>query len=222
MMQPVIAPLFQTRPFEDSLLIWSGSKSTYDGLFKEFWTSKLGGHEAYEKALQDGVAEHIPGTTPISSVTATYNAGNVAAAGVSIASMKKGGKNELVIYQQVSMGTGAQSNNPWLLELPDPITRATWDNYAMVSPNFIKEQYGIDLSDHNQSDKFESHPERQVVRIKANGSEITIPVMAVPGMPDGVFAVAVGYGRQSADPKNTGNYIGRAVVVRAKMFFLLP
>ena len=97
----------------------------------------------------------------------------MAAAASAISSMKKGGTHELVLYQQVGMGTGAQANNPWLLELPDPITRATWDNYAMVSPNFIKEQYGIDLSDHNQSDKFESHPERQVVQIKANGMEIT-------------------------------------------------
>jgi MoCo/4Fe-4S cofactor protein with predicted Tat translocation signal len=212
MMQPVIAPLFMTRPFETSLLTWAGSKIPYDDQFKEYWTGKLGGHEAYEKALQDGVTEHVPGNTPIGSATAPYNAGNLAAAAAAISSMKKGGKNELVIYQQVSMGTGTQSNNPWLLELPDPITRATWDNYAMVSPNFIKEQYGIDLNDHNQSDKFESHPERQVVRIKSDKSEITIPVMAVPGMPDGVFAIAVGYGRQSADPKNTASYIGRAAV----------
>ncbi len=89
----------------------------------------------------------------------------------------------------------------------------------MVSPNFIKEQYGIDLSDQNQSDKFESHPERQVVKIKANGVEITIPVIAVPGMPDGVFAIALGYGRQSADPKNTGDYIGRAAVGAGKNVF---
>jgi MoCo/4Fe-4S cofactor protein with predicted Tat translocation signal len=219
MMQPVIAPLFQTRPFEDSLLTWSGIKNTYDNLYKEFWTTKLGGHDAYEKALQDGVAEHIPGTTPIASATATYNAGSLAAAASAVSSMKKGGKNELVLYQQVSMGVGAQSNNPWLLELPDPVTRATWDNYAMVSPNFIREQYGIDLTDHNQSDKFESHPERQVIKIKAGGSELTVPVVAVPGMPDGVFAVAFGYGRQSADPKNTGDYIGKAAVGAGKNVF---
>jgi MoCo/4Fe-4S cofactor protein with predicted Tat translocation signal len=219
MMQPVIAPLFLTRPFETTLLVWAGNKISYDDHFKEYWTSRLGGHDAYEKALQDGIAEHVPGNAPIGSITATYNAGNVAAAASAISSMKKGGKSELVIYQQISMGTGTQSNNPWLLELPDPITRATWDNYAMVSPNFIKEQYGIDLSDHNQSDKFESHPERQVVRLKANGSEMTIPVMAVPGMPDGVFAIAVGYGRQSADPKNTASYIGRAAVDAGKNAF---
>jgi MoCo/4Fe-4S cofactor protein with predicted Tat translocation signal len=219
MMQPVIAPLFRTRPFEDSLLTWSGSKISYDNYFKQYWTSKLGGHQGYEKALQDGVVDHISSTTPIGSLTASLSNANVSAAVAAISSMKKGGPYELVLYQQVSMGTGAQANNPWLLELPDPITRATWDNFAMVSPNFIKEQYGIDLTDHNQSDKFESHPDREVVLIKANGMELSIPVIAVPGMPDGVFAIPVGYGRQSADPKNTGSFIGRAAVDAGKNVF---
>ena len=219
LMQPVIAPLFLTRPFEDSLLIWSGNKNSYDELFKQYWTSKLGGYEGYEKALQDGVIEHIPASTSLSSLTTSYTNGNVSAAASAISSMKKGGQYELVLYQQVSMGTGAQANNPWLLELPDPVTRATWDNFAMVSPNFIKAQYDIDLSNRNQSDKFESHPERQVIRIKANDKEVSIPVVAVPGMPDGVFAIALGYGRQSADPKNTADYIGRAVVEAGKNVF---
>jgi MoCo/4Fe-4S cofactor protein with predicted Tat translocation signal len=222
MMQPVIAPLFQTRPFEDSLLIWSGSKTSYDDYFKQFWTSKLGGHEGYEKALQDGVIERTSATEPLGSVSTPYISGSGAgltAAVSAISSMKKGGNYELILYQQVSLGTGAQSNNPWLLELPDPITRATWDNFAMVSPSFIKEQYSIDLSDHNQSDRFESHPDREVVRIKANGAEVTIPVVAVPGMPEGVFAIALGYGRQSADPKNTASFIGIAAVGAGKNVF---
>jgi MoCo/4Fe-4S cofactor protein with predicted Tat translocation signal len=221
MMQPVIAPLFMTRPFEDSLLIWSGNKTSYEDFFKQYWTSKLGGHDGYEKALQDGVIERVSATSPISTPATAYlnTAGTVEAAASAISSQKKGGAYELVFYQQVSMGTGAQANNPWLLELPDPITRSTWDNVAMVSPNFIKEQYGIDLSDHNQSDKFESHPERQIVKIKANGRELSIPVMPVPGMPDGVFAIAFGYGRQSADPKNTGAFIGRAAVDAGKNVF---
>ena len=199
MMQPVIAPLFLTRTFEDSLLTWSGSKTTYDDYFKQYWTGKLGGHDGYEKALQDGVLEHVSGTAPVTSASGSFNASSVSTAATALASIK-GADHQLVIYQQVSMGVGAQSNNPWLLELPDPITRATWDNFAMVSPNFIKEQYGIDLTDHNQSDRFESHPERQVVKITAaNGASVTIPVMAVPGMPEGVFAIATGYGRVSAN-----------------------
>jgi len=46
----------------------------------------------------------------------------------------------------VAIGIGAQANNPWLLELPDPITKATWDNYAVVSPKFAKDTWGLDLS----------------------------------------------------------------------------
>ena len=221
MMQPVVAPLFITRPFEDSLLRWTGNKTSYDDFFKQYWTSKLGGYNEYEKALQDGVIDHVPGMAPIQGATAAYaNAStNVSAAASAISAMKKGGAHELVLYQQVGMGTGAQSNNPWLLELPDPITRATWDNFVQVSPNFIKEQYDIDLANQNQSDKYESHPERKLIKIKANGAEITIPVIAVPGVPDGVFAIALGYGRESADPKNTGDYIGRAAVGAGKNVF---
>ena len=221
MMQPVIAPLFRTRPFEDSLMIWSGNKTSYDDFFKQYWTAKLGGYNGYEKALQDGVIGNVPGTAPVpASATAYLNAAtNVSAAASAISSMKKGGTHELILYQQVSMGTGTQSNNPWLLELPDPITRATWDNFAQVSPNFIKEQFDIDLGNQNQSDKYESHPERQLVKITANGVEIIIPVVAVPGVPDGVFAIALGYGRESADPKNTGDYIGRATVGAGKNAF---
>jgi molybdopterin-containing oxidoreductase family iron-sulfur binding subunit len=221
LMQPVIAPLFRTRTFEDSLLIWSGNKTSYDDLFKQYWTSKLGGYNGYEKALQDGVVEHFSATTPIPVATTPYlnGAATVSAAASAISSMKKGGSHELILYQQVGVGTGAQSNNPWLLELPDPITRATWDNFVQVSPNFIKERFGIDLGDHNQSDKYETHPEKQLVKIKANGVETILPAIAVPGIPDGVFAIALGYGRESADPKNTADYIGRAVVGAGKNVF---
>ena len=40
---------------------------------------------------------------------------------------------ELTLYTKISMGDGQQANNPWLQELPDPITRTTWDNYLTVS-----------------------------------------------------------------------------------------
>src|SRR5579871_6785767 len=52
--QPTIAPLFKTRALEDSLLKWSGSTTTHEDYFKQYWITKLGGVEAYEKALQDG------------------------------------------------------------------------------------------------------------------------------------------------------------------------
>ena len=43
------------------------------------------------------------------------------------------GDLELTLYTKTSLGDGQQANNPWLQEMPDPITRATWDNYITVS-----------------------------------------------------------------------------------------
>ncbi|HVY74607.1 MAG TPA: TAT-variant-translocated molybdopterin oxidoreductase, partial [Puia sp.] len=206
MMQPVIAPLFITRPYEESLMKWSGNTQTYDEYFKKYWEGKLGSLEAYEKALQDGVLE----AAEAAAGAAAFNSSKLGEAASAIAS-KKGSAIELVIYQQVNMGVGKQSNNPWLLELPDPIARSTWDNFVMVSPKFLADNFGIDLSDPHDADRFEVHPERPVIKIKANGNELTIPLVAVPGVADGVLAIAVGYGHESADPKNTPDYIGRAV-----------
>jgi MoCo/4Fe-4S cofactor protein with predicted Tat translocation signal len=218
-MQPTIAPLFKTRPFEDSLLKWSGSDLAYQSYFRVYWITKLGSEEALEKALQNGVLEPQPGWSVTKPFSPSMAGGKVAEAASAINSAKKGSDLELVLYQKTGMGVGQQSNNPWLLELPDPITKACWDNYAVISPKYLKENWGIDLNNRRQADKFEVHPDRPVIKIQAAGKEITLPILPVPGTPDGVIAIAVGFGRQSAKTENTGSYIGRAAVGAGKNAF---
>ena len=206
-LQPTIAPLFKTRPFEDNLLKWSGNATTYEVYFKQYWTGKLGGIEAYEKALQDGVVE----PAAAAGGGASFNSAKTGDAAAALAGGKKGGAYEVVLYQKVGIGVGAQANNPWLLELPDPITKATWDNYAIVSPEFAKKTWkNMDLSDRRQADGYEVFPKKQVIKVKVNGKELTLPAVIVPGTHNEVIGIAVGYGRQSADPKNTADYIGKA------------
>ncbi|HEX9514378.1 MAG TPA: TAT-variant-translocated molybdopterin oxidoreductase [Puia sp.] len=217
-LQPTISPLFKTRPFEESLLKWSGNNSTYEAYFKQYWTSKLGGIEGYEKALQDGVIE--PATAPAAS-TASFSNAKVGEAATAIGAWKKGGAFEVVLYQKVAIGIGVQANNPWLLELPDPITKATWDNYAVVSPKFAKDAFQLDLSVQRQADAYEVHPEKQVIKVKVSGKEMTLPVVIVPGTHNEVIGIAVGYGRQSAKPENTPEFIGRSVVGVGKNAFPL-
>jgi MoCo/4Fe-4S cofactor protein with predicted Tat translocation signal len=219
MIQPTIAPLFKTRQYQESLLKWAGNTNNYEAYFRNFWAGRLGGAETLNKALQDGVVE--PATPVIGG--AGFNGGAVAAAAAAIGSAKKGGSYELALYENISMGEGRQSNNPWLLELPDPITRSTWDNFAMVSPKVGKELLGIDLNDAGQSDDYEVNPDKPVVKITVNGKELTLPALIIPGMNDNTIAVALGYGRKSGsgNDEDTAKNIGRATVGAGKNVFHL-
>jgi MoCo/4Fe-4S cofactor protein with predicted Tat translocation signal len=209
MMQPTISPLFSTRQYQDSLLKWSGNTTSFEVYFRSFWTTRAGGPDNYMKALQDGIVQ--PSTAAVSTGSAFNGAGvNSAMAGLS--SSQKMGGTELVLYENVAMGDGRFANNPWLQELPDPITKAVWDNYIMVSPKVGRELLGVDLTNQKHADAYEVNPAKPLVTIKTGNKELTLPALIVPGMNDDTIAVALGYGRSSAgnDADVTSRKIGRA------------
>jgi MoCo/4Fe-4S cofactor protein with predicted Tat translocation signal len=207
-LQPTIAPLFKTRHFQDSLLKWSGSTTTYEAYFKQYWVGKLGGVEAYEKALQDGVIEPASGAA---AGGAAFNNSKVGEAAAALATVKGGGPFEVVLYQKVGMGVGIQANNPWLLELPDPVTKITWDNYAIISPKVAKDKFNLDISDRRQADQYEVYMKKQLIRLKiGNKEDMVIPAIVIPGTHNEVIGIAVGYGRRSANRDQTAENIGRA------------
>ena len=200
--QPAIHPLFKTRAYQTSLLLWSGNipitiGTDYETYFKNYWIKELGSQAAFDKTLQNGVIE--PAATTASA--GSFNGGSTEAAATAISSANKGGKAEMVLYQKVSLGTGKQAGNPWLQELPDPITKATWDNYAMMSMVMAKEVVGIDLINGSEKhiNKYEYFPEKPVVSITFPGLKepVTLPVLIIPGMDANTIAVAVGYGRNA-------------------------
>ncbi len=229
MMQPVIFPLFKTRNFQTSLLKWSGqvaagsittavvtdtakgdlktaiprqpvSLDAYDVYFREFWISKLGSADLVDKAFQDGIIE-LPLTNNVAG--STYSSASLANASTKIGAVKAGEK-EVVLYQKISVGSGSQANNPWLQELPDPVSKVTWDNYAMVSPALAKELFGFDVANPNSAkdaDKYEVHPEKPVIKITVNGKVLNLPALIIPGVHSSTVGIALGYGRESG---NTG------------------
>jgi molybdopterin-containing oxidoreductase family iron-sulfur binding subunit len=197
--QPTINPLFKTRQWEDSLLKWSGATTDYSSFVKTYWVSKFGTEDAWEIKLRDGVA-----SLTVSNAAPAYSAAAATAATSAISSAKKGGKYELQLYQKVGIGAGQGSANPWLLELPDPVTRATWDNYVIVSPAFAKEVLKIDLQNNGQADAYEVKTPKKVVEVKANGKSVKLPVLIIPGTEANTIGIALGYGRIKS--------LGRAVV----------
>ena len=234
LLQPMINPLFKTRPFQSSLIKWTGGTTAaaptnttikdstnrmmavaapggdaYETYFKNYWSGKLGSPDLWEKALQDGVIE----TAELPVGGGSYNGGRLADAAGKISAIKSG-NYEVVLYEKISMGCGSQANNPWLQELPDPISKVTWDNYAMVSPALAKTMFGFDVSSKSkkEADDYEVHPEKPVLKITVNGKTLMLPALIIPGLHPSTIAIAVGYGRASANTDKALNLdrIGRA------------
>ncbi len=216
LIQPVINPLFKTRAFQSSLIKWTdtdaanataGTSDEYETYIKKYWTGKLGSEENWNKALQDGVIEPSSEAIVVSPSFSTTKLGEVAANLNAV----KGGATEIFLYEKVSIGNGNQANNPWLQELPDPVSKVTWDNYAMIGPEMAKSLLGIDVFDNQkQADAYEVHPEKPVIKITVNGKSISLPALILPGLNAQTIAIALGYGRQSAKKEDSADRLGRS------------
>ncbi|WP_460220053.1 TAT-variant-translocated molybdopterin oxidoreductase [Psychroserpens sp. MEBiC05023] len=129
-------------------------------------------------------------TTTSNSGSSGLNAISAGAAARALASSKASGDLELALYTSVGMGDGQQANNPWLQEFPDPITRASWDNYLTMSAKDA-EKYGV-KNWHVANGALNS----SLVELTVNGIPVTIPVIIQPGQASGSLGLAFGYGRK--------------------------
>ncbi|GAA3963598.1 TAT-variant-translocated molybdopterin oxidoreductase [Mucilaginibacter dorajii] len=196
--QPTINPVYNTRQAEQSLLIWAESTTKdYYTFVRNTWNTSLlakgglSGQKGWEELLQKGMIKTAP--VAAGSYTFSHDLNAVAQTIVDHGNSLVSGDNfELQVYQSVGMGDGKRANNPWLQEMPDPVSKVTWDNYAAMSIADIKKL------------KYE---EGDVIKIEANGYTVELPVLAQPGQAQGTISIAVGYGRTSAGL--VGNNVGK-------------
>lgn len=207
LIQPTIRPLYDTRSFTDSLLIYMKAKyhdfheyvQTHwrETIYKEY--GMITPFELFwESVLRDGVFDGAGkrGLRDLKSPTRAFKGSALAAH-----PPKKNTNKDytLALYQKVSMGDGNKGNNAWLQELPDPVTRATWENYACVSPATAKRHH-LDDGD--------------VVHLKVDDHVVEVPALIQPGLHDNVVAIALGYGREHVG--SVGNNIGQNMFYFAK------
>jgi molybdopterin-containing oxidoreductase family iron-sulfur binding subunit len=99
----------------------------------------------------------------------------------------------MTLYTKTGLGDGQQANNPWLQELPDPITRTSWDNYLTVSAADAKE---LDLINYNVAD---GGLNGSYVKVEMDGVTLNkVPVLIQPGQAKGSVGLALGYGKKAA------------------------
>ena len=193
LMQPTIRPLFNTQQFQECLVRWTQSGSSYYDFLKDFWSNNIlesGNH--WNQALHDGV---ITSKAKVKT-DADTSIGEVLISKKIINTKKSSGNLELTLYTKTGLGDGQQANNPWLQELPDPITRTTWDNYITISATDAT-RLGIENNN--------------VANGALNGSYVNlfmgetvinkVPVLIQPGQAQGSIGLALGYGRTSSIQK---------------------
>ncbi|WP_160137206.1 TAT-variant-translocated molybdopterin oxidoreductase [Chryseobacterium sp. c4a] len=189
LMQPTIQKIYKSRQIEESLLVWKNGKNNaannYYDYLKASSASLLGG-TSFNKALYNGI------NASTNSTTLSYAGGNAAQAVAELGNFKASDL-ELVLYTKTSMGDGTQANNPWLQELPDPITRMSWDNYLTISPKDA-EKFAID-NDLNARMQLDG----SIVNLTVNGVTIKdVPVFVQPGQAEGSVGLALGYGKKNS------------------------
>lgn len=188
MLQPAIAPLGNTRAVLESLATWSGAPRPAYEILRDAWRERVfprfaggGTFEAFwDQAVHNGFVQVTPRRVAIHSFKAD------AVAELTPSQSQPPEALALVLYPTVGLLDGRHAYNPWLQELPDPITKVTWDNYASLSP-VAAERLGVKQDD--------------VVQLQAAGNgeaseAIELPVVVQPGQHDQVVAVALGYGSE--------------------------
>lgn len=188
--QPTITPLFNSRPVQESLLKWIGEPLPYKEYLQQFWLGNYFSQQNvftdfrmfWNDSLQKGVFS-IQNKTEVKPIIA-----GLTEAAQQITSAKSG--IEIVLYESIAIGNGKYGNNPWLHELPDPIAKISWDNFASVPVAFAEE----------------NNLQNEDV-ITVNGLEL--PVFIQPGQAKDTISVALGYGRIHSG--KVGEQVGKDV-----------
>ena len=196
LIQPTIAPLFETRQAEHTLLEWADStnlnrqdEQPYYQYLKSHWASDLfQGQSKYstpaafwDMSLHDGVYEKPAGDLP----SAAAFAGTV---DVNAVTKPSGAELEISFYETVNIGGGQYAHNPWLQEMPDPVNRTVWGNYLNIP---------VESNGKDQINGWKGLVDGDQVEVEVNGQKLTCTVVRNFGQPQGTVSIALGGGREA-------------------------
>jgi MoCo/4Fe-4S cofactor protein with predicted Tat translocation signal len=203
--QPLIQPLYDGRTPHELLALFSEQydRRPYD-IVKGFWQqeqSKTGSTTDFETWWRQSIHDGFIPNTALPAKTVLVQA-NFASQQQTQATQAAAGNFELVFRPDPSIYDGRFSNNGWLQELPKPLTKVTWDNVALVSPNTAQQITGGNNG--SGAVKGREHYVPTVDVLTQQGGRLRVPLWIMPGQPDGVVTIHLGYGRRLAGRVGSG------------------
>jgi len=177
--QPLIQPLFGGMQELEFLARLAGETQT--SAYEIVRGTHGGSEEAWKKFLFDGYQVDSAAAPVMPAMAGTLP--DIKASAPSAGSL------EVVFYRDAKVDDGRFNNNGWMQELPDPITKITWDNAVLLSRKTARE-LGVENGD--------------LVEVTLNGRTVTGPIWTQPGMADYSLGLALGYGRTASGRVGSG------------------
>ena len=192
--QPMIQPLYDTRSTAEFVaLVGNYPESGGYDIVRNYWLEEWGAsgdERRWRRALHDGA---IP-ETAYPEFDATIDVTAIREALEQRQSSGAVDGIEVSFYPDAAMYDGRFANNGWLQETPDPMSKLTWDNAALLSPVTAK-TLAVENND--------------VIQIEVGGRSVEIPVLIQPGHADKAISLSLGYGRTSVG--SVGRHVGQDV-----------
>ena len=186
--QPLIEPLFAgisaieflavlcQQPGSDALLADRDGSYGLE-LVREQWRTASGAAN-FEAWWSNSLHEGVIADSRFATETVTLAVAGVAQA---IRAFQPVAGTEVLLRPCPKMWDGRYANNSWMQELPDPLTKLTWDNGALVGPAMAN-RLGVKNGD--------------LLSVRAGNATLQIPAFVLPGHADDAVTIYLGWGRQ--------------------------
>lgn len=190
--QPTIRPLFDSAAAQESFLVWAGieqrggkdSRVVFDFMQKTWASNGFTSETGFDTFWNTTIHNSALSLTAEGPSQPEFNDGGVSDA---VKSLPQGGDVEIVLYQKVAIGNGANAANPWLQEMPDPISKVTWDNYITMNPlEMARDEYNMSIDQEHAA---------STATVTVGEVTLTLPVYPSPGQALNTVGIALGYGR---------------------------
>lgn len=187
LVQPLIAPLHGGRTPAELLSLLAGDAGTSaHNLLRESWRAR-DQSPSFDSWWDDSLRRGVVAGSATARQTPPVNGDAVAAArnalAASAASVDRHSLS-ITFTPSPAVHDGRFADNAWLQELPDPTTKLTWDNAALMSPA-LAAHIGVASG--------------EIVTIHNRSHALDVPALIVPGHADGAMSLSIGYGRSGAE-----------------------
>ena len=215
--QPTIRPIFRTRQQEESFLVWANSGNLprdadqpYFEYLKANWEQTYFPQQnqfmTFQRFWDYTVQKGLFTSLRSGARAVPFNGAGVSSAGGQISRPSTTG-TEMTFFETVNIGGGYYASNPWLQEMPDPVSRGVWGNFLQFpikwdtgSGKFVGDGEFVDYNEN------ELYAEADTNTVTINERSETFTTLRQFGLMPGTVATALGYGRVQAGAAGNANY----------------